>query len=130
MKNPERMLYQNNNKGYLLVIAFIVFNTIYTVFVLNAMDKDRGIGIFVMLTIALLLLGFLTAIKVRTYSLPWSIAALVMGLFQFSRLFFTTVNFEGTVSLLLNLTLILSSVLCVAGGALSLIYTLKRHRLK
>lgn len=113
-----------------MIIAFIALNTVYTVFVLNAMDKDRGIGIFVMLTIALLLLGFLTAIKVRIYSLPWSIFALAMGFFQFSRLFFTTVNLEETHAFLLNLILILSSVICVAGGLLSVIYTAKRNRLK
>lgn len=130
MKNPERLLYQNNNKSYLLVIAFVVLNAAYTIFILNAMDKDYRIGGFVMLTIVLLLVGFLVAIKVRTYSISWSIAALFIGGFQFSRLFFTTNNLEGISSLLLNIILILSSIFCVTGGIVSLVYTGRRNRLK
>lgn len=129
MKNDERRLYQNNNSGYMLVMVFIALNIIYTFFILNAMEKDQRIGIFVMLTIFLLLMGFLMAIKVRIYSLVWSIITITIGIFQLSRMFFTVNNLEGSLEGMMNIVLVISAIFCICGGVVSVINTMKRKRL-
>ena len=129
MKNNERRLYQNNTTGYLLILLFIVLNIVFTIFTLNAMDKDLSVGIFVMMTIVLLLLGFLMVIKVRIYSMAWSVLAVCVGIFQFSRLFFTPGNLEGAMALFMNIILIVSALFCISGGLVSVINTKKRSSL-
>ena len=106
MKNNERLLYQNNNIGYLLIIGFVALNTFYTIFILNNMERDSSVGVFVMLTILLMLMGFLMAIKVKTYSILWSVFALIVGTFQIFRLLFTTNNLTGLFGLVLNIVLV------------------------
>lgn len=130
MNNPERMLYKGNNLGYYLLIGFVTLNTFYTVFILNKMDKDARIGVFVMLTIFLLLFGFLMAIKVRKYSLFWSYLAIIIGVFQSMRILFTINNVEGLLSIVLDIVLILSALLCITGGVVSLRKTKIRNNLK
>lgn len=130
MRNDERRLYQNNNTGYMLVMVYIALNTIYTFFILNSMEKDLRIGTFVMLTIILLLMGFLMAIKVRIYSLTWSIITIVIGFFQFTRLFFTVSNLNSFLAVVMNIVLVLSAIFCLSGGFISVINTNKRNRLK
>lgn len=130
MNNPERMLYQGNDLGYSLLIGFVALNTFYTVFILNVMDKDPRLGGFVMLTIFLLLLGFLMAIKVRTYSVLWSYLAIIIGVFQGTRILFTVNNVEGLFSLVLDVALITSAVLSVVGGIISLQKAKIRRNLK
>lgn len=129
MKKPERMLYQVNLKGYYLLIAFIALNTFYTVFILNEMDKDSQIGIFVMLTIFLILLGFFLAIKLKTYSVKWSYLTIIIGIFQGTRIVFTANNTEGALSLVLDLVLMLSALLCITGGVISLRKSKIRNKL-
>jgi len=130
MANNERMLYQNNNLGYFFVIGYIVLNTIYTFFILNVMEKDSGIGIFVMLSIVLLLLGFLMAIKVRIYSLIWSVITIITGVFQFIRIFFTQNNLDGALAIGVDIILIISGIICVSGGLISVKLTKIRRSLK
>ncbi len=130
MNNNERMLYQNNSIGYLLVIGFVALNTYYTIFILNAMEKNSGVGVFVMLTILLMLLGFLMAIKVKIYSMIWSIISIIVGLFQITRIFFTSNNLEGLFGQSLNVILIVSGILCFCGGVYSARLTKIRNSLK
>lgn len=130
MKNKERMLYQNNDAGYSLTIGFIITNIVYTIFTLNAMERTAELGIFVMLTIVLLLAGFLIAIKVRIYSVSWSVIGICVGVFQPIRLLFTHSNIEGLYATLLNIVLVISGVFCFSGGLLSLKKSLHRSKLK
>lgn len=130
MTNDERLLYQNNNLGYFLILGFIVLNTFYTVYVLNAMDRDSTIGVFVMLTIVMLLLGFLMAIKVKIYSILWCYIAIGVGAFQTVRVFFTINNVPGFFGMSLNVILVVSGVLCIIGGVISLNLTKLRQSLK
>ncbi len=88
MANVERKLYESNRSGFVLMLLHIVLNVIFTIYVLNSMATNFEIGIFIMITIALLLLGFLTAVKVQNYSMTWGYVAIIIGLFQFVRLTF------------------------------------------
>jgi uncharacterized membrane protein len=94
------------------------------------MNNDRSIGVFVMLTILLLLVGFLMAIKVRTYSMAWSVTCIFVGVFQATRFFFTKSNLEGSTAILMQIILIVSALFCIGGGVLSVIKTTTRKNLK
>lgn len=111
-----------------MTLLFIALNTVYSIFILNAMEPDSRSGGFVMLTIVMLLLGFLIAVKLQIYSLPWGYVAIVTGVFQMSRILFTVNNYEGTAFFLLNTALIVSALICLSSGVLSIINTKLRNQ--
>ncbi|WP_461207099.1 hypothetical protein [Clostridium sp. DL1XJH146] len=125
MKSEERKLYQKNKLGYLLIIAFIVLDVIYTIYTLNSMTVNFNIGVFILTTIALLLIGFLTAVKVQTYSISWCYVAIGLGIFQGSRILIEKniiMNFQMTI------IIIVSSIICIFGGIISLNSANKRKK--
>ena len=69
------------------MLLCIVGNGLYAVTALNRMDATSDVGLIVMVTIVLFLLGFLTAVKIRAYSIQWSVGALLIGVFQTARFF-------------------------------------------
>lgn len=125
---PERRLYQNNFTGYLLILLYIAICAAHSIFLLNAMEINENLGVIVMLTIVLLLLGFLAAVKVRVYSLGWSYGAIAIGVFQFVRLFFNTGDLSGSPFLIVSILLISSASACITGGVVSAIACKKRDR--
>ncbi len=129
MAKSERRLYQKNTIGYLLVLLHIALNVVYTIFSLNNMPVDYWIGIFIIITIAMLLLGFLTAVKVQSYSMVWSFAAVLLGIFQLSRLLFAPDIPSGSLNTFLFTVLIVSAVLCFAGGVISIRESRTRKKL-
>ncbi len=129
MKRTERLLYEKNKPAQLLILLSIVLNALYSIFVLNSLDKNAGIGLLVILTIFLLLLGFLVAVKVSTYSEFWSYGAMGMGVFQVIRIFFSNHNLQGSMATIMGIVLVASGVACIAGGLFSLKRTKQRSQL-
>ncbi len=129
MKRTERLLYQKNKPAQLLVLLFIAGNALYSIFVLNSLPKNIEIGFLVILTIFLLLFGFLVAVKVSTYSAFWSYGAMVLGAFQISRLLFTNHLLEGSTATIMNIVLVVSGLACIGGGVFSLLRTKQRSQL-
>ncbi len=125
----ERLRFEKNRTPYLLILLFIGLNTLYSILILNAMAAVASLGVFVILTIVLLLLGFLVAVKVHMYSISWSYGAIVLGIFQISRILFTTNNLEGMTAVLMNGVLLSSGVLCAAAGLISRRISIKRKKL-
>lgn len=126
MKHPKRRLYKKNQMGFRLVLLFIVMNGVYAVSVLNNMEATRAVGILIMFTIVFFLLGFLVAVKVQTYSLPWSIAAVGLGVLQLLRVFMLPDGpAKGGGSLLILLG---SGMVCLAAGLYSVMSTSLRKR--
>lgn len=82
MKNIEKMVYQENKKGYNLIMIFIILNFSYMLKMLNNMPTTYRLGIFTMINILLLLLAFLLAVKVKTYSIMWSYIGFLVTFFQ------------------------------------------------
>lgn len=119
MKKIERMLYQKNNLGQNLIFLSIVFNVIYSIFVLNKMYSDWKLGLFVFITILLLLFGFLVGSKVLLYSKEWGYVAIGIGVFQFSRVFIENYYFDNTLLMLLKLCLMASALTSIIGGVIS-----------
>ena len=128
MKHPQRRLYENNRLGYLLMLGFIGGNALYAVIALNRMPATNAVGLLVMATIALFLLGFLTAVKVRTYSLGWSYGALLIGLFQTVRSVVALSASSGQMVVPTTLFLLGSAVACLVAGAVSTISARERLR--
>lgn len=126
MKTEERLLYQKNKLGNLLILLSIALNVVYSIFILNNMTVDFKLGIFVMITILLLLIGFLTGVKVQAYSKQWSIVAVILGLFQCTRILFTESTLEGNMLLLMTVVLITSGLVCILGGIVSYNVSSKR----
>lgn len=126
MSNIEKKLYQKNKLGRSFVIFFILFNVAYSIFVLNHMDINYDIGLFIMTTILLLLVGFLTSVKVEAYSLLWSVVAGALGVFQFTRFLFTEYVVEGTLETVIPVLLVLSGVSAIIGCVVSLNVSMKR----
>ncbi|GAB6107254.1 hypothetical protein [Fusibacter bizertensis] len=119
MKKNERMLYQKNNLGQMLILFSIMFNVIYSIFVLNHMYSDWKLGLFVFVTIILLLFGFLVGSKVLLYSKEWGYVAVGIGIFQFFRVFIENYDFDHTLLVLLNLCLVASALTSLVGGGIS-----------
>jgi phosphatidylserine synthase len=129
MKKNEKILYRKNNLGYSLIMVFISLNVVYSIFVLNNMDVNWELGIFIFVTILLLLFGFLMASKMLVYSIRWSYIALGVAVFQLTRLFIGNYTFSSTQYFLLNLCIIASAISCFAGGLISIRRSLFRKQL-
>jgi len=93
MKNSklnEILLYQPNTLLSSLALLFLIFNTMQTIFTLNAVDVlSAGIRVMeiILTNIILSFLVFIAASQMKRYSLRWSNAALVIGIFQCLRFF-------------------------------------------
>jgi len=124
----QRRLYEKNKIGYVLVLFHIVLNVFYSINTIKHMDTSYDVGIFIMITIMLLLVGFLTAVKVQNYSMVWSMVAIIIGLFQFSRLLFTDNPVDGMFGSVLIIALVLSGIFCVLGGLVSIKNTQVRRK--
>ncbi|QUI24669.1 hypothetical protein HZI73_21240 [Vallitalea pronyensis] len=122
----EKKVYQKNNTGYYLLLTFIAFNTVYTIFRLRDMTVDYNIGLFIIVTIVLSLISFLATIKIRSYSLLWSYLSGCIGIFQIVRFFLMDNKFQGNLNIFLSVMLVISAVCAVAGGIISMIKTKQR----
>lgn len=120
MAIDRRNLYEDNKTGFTLVLLHIILNVVYSIFTIKNMETNYEVGIFIMTTIILLLLGFLTAVKVQKYSMPFSFVAIIIGLFQFTRPFFANNTASEGLTTTLNAFLILSGIVCVLGGIVSI----------
>lgn len=126
MRNDEMKLYRYNNVGYNLILLFIALNTIYSITILNSINPDFKLGLFIMVTIVIFLLGFLAAIKVQRYSRNWSIFAVLLGIYQLTRLTYYGNELTKVDSRIISLLIIVSAVACIAGGVISYINTARR----
>jgi hypothetical protein len=91
MKNYELLLYRPNAAPSALAMLFLIFNTVQTIFTLNAVNiAAAGIRIMeiILMNILLSFLVFIAASEIKRYNTRWSWAALAVGIFQCSRYFF------------------------------------------
>jgi hypothetical protein len=101
---------------------YLPFNTAQTIFTLNAIDPTVA-GIRVMETILLnILLSFLVFVassEIKRYSVIWSRAALVTGIFQLLRLFLNPAGPAGPLPLVL-VPLAVAGILLICASLWSL----------
>lgn len=109
MSTSEKRLYLENSTSQSLVLLYIGFNTIFTIFYVNQMPVTSDLGRFVMVNIALSLLAFLMAVRQKAYSIRWSYIGIGMALFQLLRIFWIPIEIENPMRLGLQLLLIISA---------------------
>ncbi len=128
MNNGEKLLFQNNNLAYNLVMGFILINTIVMIIVLKSMTINIRVGSFILFNIVLSLISFLLSIKLKKYSVNWAIFGLVIGALQVVRSFtLPQLPNEGTNKLLVVLSII-SSAFIIMGGIVTIIKGKRRNR--
>ncbi len=120
MKNIERVIYEKNKAGAGAIFLFIILNIIYSIYAIKDMQVDYQVGIQVLIAIVSLLLGFLAAVKVERYSIPWCYVAIVIGVLQGLRVLFTPELSEESPVFLLNMVLLISVLTVIMGGYYSL----------
>lgn len=120
MKNKEILLYTQNTISQQLFMLYLLGNTAFTIFFANTADVDADLGLFIILNIALSLLGFLTAVQQRVYAMFWGYVGFAIGVFQLVRLMWipdeilNPVRFSLFGLLLVSGTLaIIASVMCL-----------------
>jgi hypothetical protein len=120
MSKNEKRLYMENGTSQSLVLLYIVGNTIFTIFYVNHMFVTSDLGRFVLLNIALSLIAFLMAVRLKTYVMRWAYFGIVLAIFQLLRLFWIPVEITNPMRLGLQLLLIGSagclfaaSVVCI-----------------
>jgi hypothetical protein len=121
----EKKLYQSNKLGRSLVTLFVVFGVLNSVFLLNTIDVNYHIGLLVLMTVLTILVGFLTAVKVATYSIGFSILSIVLGFIQVYR-YFTRIELEN--EHIIPYFLALSALFAFVGGIQSYILSTKRKK--
>lgn len=95
----DRMRYQNNSTGYGLVFASMLFfiwslftSINYSLFTGLAdevrVKPDFNVGLDITISIVLILVMFLAAEKVKTYSTKWSYGLIVISLIHIARIFY------------------------------------------
>ncbi|MBQ2716992.1 MAG: hypothetical protein IJF75_00130 [Clostridia bacterium] len=88
----ELMRYRNDTLSYLLTLAGLALDACFLMFLYsspNVRCEDmygKIVGLDIFFNIIFLLIAFLTAEKVKTYSLNWCWSCLVLGLLQLPRI--------------------------------------------
>ena len=120
MNTAEKRLYLENATSQSLVLLYILGNTIFTIFYVNHMPVTSQLGRFVMVNIALSLLTFLMAVRLKTYAMRWAYLGIVLALFQLLRLLWIPVEIVNPIRLGLQLLLIFTagsllaaSIICI-----------------
>ncbi len=134
----ELMRYRNDSLSYGLALLGLALNACYLMFLYSApgvkLTDDYGVivGIDTIFNIIYLLIAFLVAEKVKTYTLNWCWPSLVLGIMQIPRILFPiALSAQGQLetgrNILLIVFLVLSSVCMIACCATSFIKSNKLH---
>lgn len=118
MNLSEKRLYVENYISQQLIFLWLAGNTAFTLLYVNNMNVTVRLGFFVMLNIALSLLAFLVAVRQRVYLINWGFIGLALGIFQFLRLFWIPEEIVGSVRLIIQALLIVTSAAAVAGSVI------------
>jgi hypothetical protein len=126
LKKAEKMLFIQNKLGYTFVLLYLVFNTAYTIKILNSMTPNRFIAIEVMLNIVLSLLAFLAAVKIKNYLVQWAYVIVGLGVFEFVRILLIPNSISGSNLRYLIVTLALAGVFALIGSYI----TIQKNKLR
>lgn len=127
MIRDEKKLFQTNKLSYNLVMLFVILNTAHAIFTLQNMTVNYMLGIFIMITIFISMISFLTAVKLQTYSMTWSYIAIGIGILQGLKYVFRPEEIVGTMETALTILVILSMVFIFIGAIISINRTKRRQ---
>lgn len=112
----EKSFYQPNKLSYNLILIGLSLNVYYIIRTLNVMDKTLDIGITILVNIFILLLLFLSSVRVKTYSRNWSFGVIGLGLLQIFRGFLFIPEEAALIKTNLLTVMILSGILLIGAG--------------
>ena len=116
-------VYRPNAVDNLLIMLFIVFNTIIALTSTSLMAYNIRVFVFGIFNIIFTLFLFLAASYVKRYSLKWSFIVIAIGVFQLSRLIFMPDNTDTVLNIVLYA---LSGIVGILAGIDSVIKTKSR----
>ncbi len=121
----EISVFKPNSIDFLLLMLFIILNTILTIYSTSLMEYTIRIFIFDLFNIVLTLIMFLAAEQIKKYHRQWSFIVIGIGIFQWLHLsFLPDLTYTPW-----NITLyVLTGALAVYAGISSLIKSLNRKK--
>ncbi len=128
MKNPEKMLYQENTLASNFIMIFIILNLVFTIFTMNNMPVNSSVGTFTMLNILLSLLGFLASTKCKIYKKNWGYFALIIGVAQIFRFIVLPMEIAQGMRMFLIVTLEISAFAMIIGSIITINRATVRQR--
>lgn len=123
MKKPA-VYYPENSSAYSIMLLFIALNAFVSLITLTHMRVSYVIGVYVLVTIVISLLGFLVAVRLRLYQKSGMMMCAALIVVQTIRCFLLP---EITQYSLLMLLLMLMSVGILG---LSLVITIKNSKIR
>lgn len=128
MTNFEKWLYQDNSISQQLFMLFILVNTAFMIFYTNNIDIDYDLGLFIMLNIFLSLLSFLVAVRQKLYAFNWGLIGMAIAAFQLLRLLWIPEEIMNPLRFQLQILLVVTSLLALAGSLICLKRTRERQK--
>lgn len=122
----EKRLYQTNKISKNLIMVYVLLNTVHAIITLQNMTVGFYIGLFIMATILVSMTTFLAAVKIETYSLPWTYGAVGILVQQIIKFLLTPSEMVGSTRLTLDVLILTSVVFIAAGIVISFINIGKR----
>jgi len=126
----EKSLYQPNTLGYNLILLSIALNGYYLIRILNIVEKNYDIGGIVLFNIFVSLLLFLGAVRCKVYNQRWAIGIIVIGAIQAIRPFVSLPEEVVELKTQLILVVVVSGLVLISAGIISLIKVLNQKELK
>lgn len=134
MRRPSRMKYQLNKIAFYSLMLAVIANIVYILNSLEFYVVNNAISNFVFIdtafNITILLLGFLTAVKLRMYIKKWVYVAYGIGIFQLVRIIWTPAVNNTDEFTFIVLCLTISSALAFLAGTISILRIRKIELIK
>ena len=113
----EKSLYKANDISYYLIMLAILLNGVFLIQTLNIVDKTFNVGLIILFNIFISLLLFLTAVRVKSYTKPWTYVAVIVGGIQVIRaIFFIPENATTSKAVTLLVLLLVSAIALVVSA--------------
>ncbi|RMF01636.1 MAG: hypothetical protein D6768_10180 [Chloroflexi bacterium] len=128
MKTSEMRLYLENTLSQQLIFFYIGGLTLFTIFYINSMNVNVRLGIFIMVNIVLSLVGFLMAVRQKSYSSFWGYVGIALALFQFARLLWMPEEIVGSVKFISAALLIATGISALVGSIICIKLSHERQK--
>lgn len=120
--------YKSDTLNYLLILLAVVFEIVYIIVALSVMPRDYLVGIMILFNIGVLLLLFISSLKIKVYVKLFSIIAIVFGAYNIIRIsvvvpFILNINYSlipASSAFWIIFTLSVNCLCCIFAGLNSL----------
>lgn len=119
MKRPLKLLYQNNNASYSLLMLYIVAMTIYVLNILLNMKVSWQVSFVSLSNVLIMLFAFLIAVKVKVYDDKFRYMPFVLAAYQLLQTFLIPVGLTSSEKTTAIITSIVAIVFALLSGSIS-----------